>query len=236
MRGRRMGVGAACGVALGLAGVFALDAGTGQADGQAGFTVSAAQLKINQSISQAAVRRSNRSLNYLAPVRTAAGDAADTGRSGVTPLAAVPGSGQGWRGAQIADGAITTGKLAGGAVGGAQIADGAVGEAALSPELRRARTRWIVKVDNMMGVPVTRGSSPAFSMTRLATGTYLSDFAADVRGCNWTATPTIDSGVPAAQTARTMPDPGGNSNRVLTETFNGAGFLVDSGVGVQVHC
>jgi hypothetical protein len=236
MRKRRMGVGAVFGVALGLTGVLALDAGTGQADGQRGFTVSPAQLKINQSISQAAVRRSNRSLNYLAPVRTGASDAADTGRSGVTPLAAVPGSGRGWTAAQIADGAITTGKLAADAVGGAQIADGAVGEAALSADLRRSRTKWIVKVDNMMGVPVTRGSSPAFAMTRLATGTYLTDFGVDVRGCNWTATPTIDSGVPAAQTARTMPDPGGNPNRVLTETFNGAGFLVDSGVGVQVYC
>ena len=42
--------------------------------------------------------------------------------------------------------------------------------------------------------------------------------------------------MPAAQAVRTMPDPGGDPNKVLTETFNGPGFLVDSGVVVKITC
>ncbi len=70
------------------------------------------QLVINQRISQAAVRRSNSSLNYLAPVRTAQSDAANTGRNGVTPLSRVVGAGKGWPTTAIADQAITAAKLA----------------------------------------------------------------------------------------------------------------------------
>ena len=79
------------------------------------------QLLINQRISQAAVRRSNSALNYLAPVRTTQSDAANTGRNGVTPLSRVTGSGKGWTTAQIADGAITSAKVANGAIGSAQL-------------------------------------------------------------------------------------------------------------------
>ncbi len=71
------------------------------------------QLLINQRISQAAVKRSNSALNYLAPVRTTQSDAANTGANGVTPLSKVTGSGQGWTTAQIANGAITPAKMAG---------------------------------------------------------------------------------------------------------------------------
>jgi len=70
------------------------------------------QLLINQRISQAAVRRSNSALNYLAPVRTAQSDAANTGRNGVTPLSRVTGAGKGWPTTAIADEAITPAKLA----------------------------------------------------------------------------------------------------------------------------
>jgi hypothetical protein len=70
------------------------------------------QLLINQRISQAAVRRSNSALNYLAPVRTTASDAANTGKNGVTPLSKVTGAGQGWPTAAIANSAITSAKLA----------------------------------------------------------------------------------------------------------------------------
>jgi hypothetical protein len=50
------------------------------------------------------VKRSNRSLNYLAPIRTTATDSADDGSSGVKPLSSVPGSGQGWTVGQLAKG------------------------------------------------------------------------------------------------------------------------------------
>jgi hypothetical protein len=56
-------VGLVCGAALGIGSIVAVDAATESADAQEKFTVSPAQLQINQRISQAAVRRSNRSLN-----------------------------------------------------------------------------------------------------------------------------------------------------------------------------
>jgi hypothetical protein len=86
----------------------------------------AQQLMINQRISQAAVRRSNSALNYLAPVRTTASDAANTGRNGVTPLSKVTGAGKGWTSAQIADGAITSAKIASGVLPRASVSGAAM--------------------------------------------------------------------------------------------------------------
>jgi hypothetical protein len=74
-------------------------------------TSTSEQLMINQKISQAAVRRSNSALNYLAPIRTTTTDAANTGANGVTPLSKVTGSGLGWTTAQIANAAVTPAKL-----------------------------------------------------------------------------------------------------------------------------
>jgi hypothetical protein len=104
MRSNRLWIGVACGVALGLGAVVAVDAGTTPAGAQSGFTVSAEQLKINQNISSAAVKRSNRSLNYLAPIRTTQTDNADDGSNGVKALNSIPGSGQGWAVGQLARG------------------------------------------------------------------------------------------------------------------------------------
>ena len=103
-------------------GAAAVLVGSGTAANQNG-TTSSQQLLINQRISQAAVKRSNSSLNYLAPIRTAATDAANTGANGVTPLSKVTGSGQGWTTAQIANQAITTAKIANGAVTHTQMAN-----------------------------------------------------------------------------------------------------------------
>ena len=77
----------------------------------AAATSTSEQLMINQKISQAAVRRSNSALNYLAPIRTTTTDAANTGANGVTPLSKVTGSGLGWTTAQIANAAVTPAKL-----------------------------------------------------------------------------------------------------------------------------
>jgi hypothetical protein len=106
MRSNRLWIGVACGMALGLAAVAAADLGTqtASAQGGGGFTVSAEQLRINQNISSAAVKRSNRSLNYLAPIRTTATDNADDGSDGVKPLSSIPGAGQGWTVGQLARG------------------------------------------------------------------------------------------------------------------------------------
>jgi hypothetical protein len=58
MRGRWW-VGVATGLALGLGAVVAIDAATDEASAQGRIVVSAEQLRINQKISQAAVRRVN---------------------------------------------------------------------------------------------------------------------------------------------------------------------------------
>ena len=65
----RWWIGVAAGMVLGLGAVVAVQAWTGEASAQSGFTVSAEQLRINQRISQAAVNRSNEALNLLDPVR-----------------------------------------------------------------------------------------------------------------------------------------------------------------------
>lgn len=91
-------------------GAAAVLVGSGTAASENANTINQ-QLMINQRISQAAVKRSNSSLNYLAPIRTAATDAANTGAQGVTPLSKVTGAGLGWTTAQIADKAITPAKL-----------------------------------------------------------------------------------------------------------------------------
>jgi len=96
MRSGRWWVGIAAGLALGLAGVVLGEAVTDEASAQGKFTVSAEQLRINQRISQAAVRRSNESLDLLDPVRK-------SGASDTAP---------GWGTTAIANEAITTAKLA----------------------------------------------------------------------------------------------------------------------------
>lgn len=92
------------------------------ASGTAAQPTTSQQLIINQRISQAAVRRSNSALNYLAPIRTTTTDAANTGKNGVTPLSKVPGAGQGWPTTAIANNAITQAKIANGAIGPKQMA------------------------------------------------------------------------------------------------------------------
>ena len=99
MRGRWW-IGVASGVALGLGSIVAVDVATQEASAQASkFRVSAEQLRINQRISQAAVRRSNESLTLLGPVR-------DTDGNGTRDTA------PGWGASQIATGAVTQAKLA----------------------------------------------------------------------------------------------------------------------------
>lgn len=64
----RWWVGMTAGVALGLGAVVAVEGATGQADAARPVTVSAEQLKINQRISQAAVKRSNDALSQLGTI------------------------------------------------------------------------------------------------------------------------------------------------------------------------
>ncbi len=99
-RSRNWWIGVAAGLTLGAAGVVAVDQGTESASAQtasgATFQVTPEQLRINQRISQAAVRRSNESLQLLDPVRR---------------LPNQPNRVLGWRTQDIRDGAVTAAKL-----------------------------------------------------------------------------------------------------------------------------
>lgn len=88
-------IGIAAGLVLGIAAIVAVDQASEPATAQSSFSVTPAQLKINQRISQAAVRRSNESLDLLDPVR----------KSG--PQDDAPG----WGTPQLRDGAVTSQKL-----------------------------------------------------------------------------------------------------------------------------
>ena len=95
MKTGRWWIGVTAGMALGMGSVVAVEAATTDASAQTSFTLSTEQLRINQRISQAAVRRSNESLDLLDPVR----------KSGAKDDA------PGWATTQIRDGAITAAKL-----------------------------------------------------------------------------------------------------------------------------
>jgi hypothetical protein len=71
MRGRWW-VGVGAGLALGLGGVIAVEAATDEASAQRPVAVTAQQLKINQRISQAAVKRSNDAQARLTAVSSGA--------------------------------------------------------------------------------------------------------------------------------------------------------------------
>lgn len=94
MRSRNWWIGVTAGTVLGLGGVLVAEQATTEANAQS-FSVTPGQLQINQRISQAAVRRSNESLDLLDPIR----------KSGAQDDA------PGWAAAQIRDGAITSAKL-----------------------------------------------------------------------------------------------------------------------------
>lgn len=191
MRARDMWAGMAAGAVLAVAGGFALGGTMDHAQAQSGFTVTPAQLQINQKISSAAVRRSNRSLNYLAPIRTQASDSADNGSNGVKALSTIPGAGQGWATGQIANGAITGPKIANGAVTGPKVADGAIAEANLAAAVQaQLQTVYRAAVFNTPGQePVLETqSSGVTALARtsgLPAGGFDITFAQSIEGCTW---------------------------------------------------
>ena len=85
MRARDMWAGMAAGAVLAVAGGFALGGTMDRAEAQSGFTVTPAQLQINQKISSAAVRRGDRSLNYLAPIGSRRATPPTTARTASRP-------------------------------------------------------------------------------------------------------------------------------------------------------
>jgi hypothetical protein len=183
MRSNRLWIGVACGVALGLGAVVAADVGTQSASAQSGFTVSAEQLKINQNISSAAVKRSNRSLNYLAPIRTTQTDNADDGSDGVKALSSIPGSGDGWPVGNLARGQ----KQYWANIGPAGNLTASSGPTSGTAAFTASRTP--------AGLPA---------------GDYTVDFKVNVSACSWSVNPTFPTlpppaGSPAAAFAGGVP-------------------------------
>ena len=264
MRPKGLIVGTACGLALGVGVIAAVDAGTQSASAQGGFTLTTAQLKINQNISSAAVRRSNRGLNYLAPIRTAATDNADTGANGVRPLSQIPGSGDGWTSSQIGNNAITTAKVAneainsekiapGGvtngdiadnAVNGAKIDAGAVGTSKLSTEVQsQLNTVYSAAVFIPFGgepsLTFGDGATAVARSTGLATGAFDVTFANNISQCSM-----VSSVGTSGQAGAVTPVFASFSTytTLLSDTsariftFNNAGALADAPFAVNLVC
>jgi hypothetical protein len=155
----RWWVGVAAGVALGLGTVVAVEAATEGASAQGGFAVTAEQLRTNQRVSIAAVRRSNESLQLLDPIR----------RQPKLPQKVI-----GWRSQDLRDGSVT----------GAKIVNGAVSEAKLSSSLSGRLPAWAVVGAN----GALARSSGGITSQRTGEGAYRVDLNRNVGQCAWTAT------------------------------------------------
>ena len=155
----RWWAGVAAGVVLGLAVVVGVEAGTDDASAQGGFAATAEQLRTNQRISIAAVRRSNEALNLLDPIR----------RQPKLPQKVL-----GWRTQDLRDGAVST----------AKIANGAVSDAKLASSVTSRLPAWAVV---NAGGSLAR-SSGGVSSSRTSAGLYRVDFNRAVGTCAWTGT------------------------------------------------
>lgn len=152
----------AVGMALGLGVVVAVEAGTDDASAQSGFRVSAEQLRINQRISQAAVRRSNQAIDLLDPI---------------TRQPRIPNKVLGWRTQDLRDGVITS----------AKIANGSVAEADLASALAGRLTAWA----SVGATGTLSRSSGGITSSRSSEGTYRVDVSRDLGRCAWTATEVV---------------------------------------------
>ncbi|HVH01030.1 MAG TPA: hypothetical protein VM844_09710 [Miltoncostaeaceae bacterium] len=155
----RWWVGVAAGVALGLGTVVAVEAATEDASAQGGFAVTAEQLRTNQRVSIAAVRRSNESLQLLDPIRR---------------QPKLPQKPLGWRSQDLRDGSVSSAKIAG----------GAVSEAKLSSSLSGRLPAWAVVGAN----GALARSSGGITSQRTGEGAYRVDLNRNVGQCSWTAT------------------------------------------------
>ena len=194
----------AAGAVLGTAAILV---GSGTAATENANTTSQ-QLLINQRISQAAVRRSNSALNYLAPIRTTASDAANTGANGVTPLSRVTGSGQGWTTAQIANQAVTPAKLSNPSYFAVVTSAGAV----------------------------SRASTGTTASLTTAPSTYTVTFANPVNQCGYSASIGEATAGAALVAGEVNVQPGALANQVVVNTFNSGGTALAAPFHVIVQC
>jgi hypothetical protein len=202
-------IGVAAGLTLGAAGFVTVDQATETASAQSGFSVSSEQLRINQRISQAAVRRSNESLNLLDPIR----------KSGAQDDA------PGWGTAQVRDSAITTPKVAANAVTTPKIAAGAVTNDKLAHPVYWA----VVNADGSLA-----RSNGATSSAKVTTdpGAYKVTFAANISACAYTATVGGSStATPPVGTASTYQNPDPANTAVTVRTYDDVTSTTDPVTG-----
>ncbi len=194
------------------------------------------QLQINQKISQAAVIRSNQSLNYLAPIRTTTTDAANTGKAGVTRLSSVVGSGLGWTTAQIASGAVTTAKIATGAVASAQIANGAVTTAKIANgAVTNANLANPIYVAQTTATGAISTLTPGVTASLTSPGVNLLTFTVPVGVAACTFAATIAGATPGLVTVSPLPI-AGTAAAVTVETFNTTFTLTTLPVHIIAYC
>ncbi|MCU0307866.1 MAG: hypothetical protein MUE51_08910 [Thermoleophilia bacterium] len=161
---------AASALAIG-AGAMLGTGGPSDAEAASTFRVTPEQLKINQRISQAAVRRSNEALGLLGPVRPAN----STDQNPVNPFPASL-RGKGWPGSALADGAVGTPKIADAAVTTPKIANDSVTNDKLTPATRAV-------VANVTRLPVTRvGNGQTAELYRLGPVTLTARCRVNVGG------------------------------------------------------
>jgi hypothetical protein len=199
----------AAGAVLGTAAILV---GSGTAATENANTTSQ-QLLINQRISQAAVRRSNSALNYLAPIRTTASDAANTGANGVTPLSRVTGSGQGWTTAQIANQAVTPAKL--------------------------SNPSYFAYI-NFAGTVTSSTPGTTVTVTKSGTSTYTVTFPGNVRACAPQATIQTFSDPTAVMGTATV-GPGAQDTQWVVTTYttalpNGATQQFEASFWLNLQC
>ena len=195
----------AAGAVLGTA---ALLVGSGPAANENQRNTTGQQLLINQRISQAAVKRSNSALNYLAPIRTTATDAANTGANGVTPLGRVTGAGLGWTTAQIANQAVTPAKLSNPSYFAVVTAAGAVSRA-------------------------STGTTAALST---APATFTVTFANNVSACGYSASIGEATAGAAAVAGEVNVQPGVQNTQVVVSTYNSTGVATAAPFHLIVQC
>lgn len=223
---RRGWLGIGAGVMLGMGGVLAIGQATQEANAQSAqgsqVRLSAEQLRINQRISQAAVRRSNESLQLLDPIRA---------------LPNQPQKVLGWRTGDLRDGAVTapkigaaavtTDKLAPAAVGGEQIGDRAITPAKLSDDLREGQPRWAVVQAGSAQLVRNSGATAAAKLPE--DGRYTVTFDRDITSCALQATLAPTDTAPLLTPGFITAWPvAGEPTRVAVQTAGADGTPVDS--------
>ncbi len=182
------------------------------------------QLLINQRISQAAVRRSNSALNYLAPIRTTQSDAANTGANGVTPLSRVTGAGKGWTTAQIADQAVTGAKIANGTVTNTQLAHPvykAIVNGATPAVVSSNVTNTAVARVTGQAAGVYTVTFPSINVSACTFATALQGAAGDAAGAGYiTVAPVAGNTSAVNVTTWRVTDNSGTPNELADRTFH----------------